>query len=114
LYVIEIFDHRNLSLSFRPFHGRVWADFVRGLLRADAAHMVRLNRSSRRFCELMEAEVALISLLFSPRCAQRSNSGLIVTASELATIHRDVIMALAAQHRLPAVYSDPYFVTAGG
>jgi hypothetical protein len=69
LYVIEIFDHRNLSLSFRPFHGRVWADFVHGLLRADAAHMVRLNRSSRRFCELMEAEVALISQLFSPRCS---------------------------------------------
>jgi hypothetical protein len=46
-----------------------WADFVRGLLRADAAHMVGLNRSSRRFCELMEAAVALISLLFSPRCS---------------------------------------------
>jgi hypothetical protein len=34
-----------------------WADFVRGLLRADAAHMVGLNRSSRRFCELMEAQL---------------------------------------------------------
>jgi ABC transporter substrate binding protein len=31
---------------------------MRGLLRADAAHMVRLNRSSRRFCELMEADIA--------------------------------------------------------
>jgi putative ABC transport system substrate-binding protein len=38
--------------------------------------------------------------------AQSSNSGLIVTASQLAMIHRDVIMALAAQHRLPAVYSE--------
>jgi len=40
-------------------------DFVRSSLQADAAHMVRLIRSSRKFCELMEP---LISLLFSPRC----------------------------------------------
>ena len=28
--------------------------------------------------------------------------------------HRDYIIRLAAQHKLPAVYYDPYFVTAGG
>jgi putative tryptophan/tyrosine transport system substrate-binding protein len=46
--------------------------------------------------------------------ASSANGGLIVTASQLATIHRDLIVGLAARHRLPAVYSDPYFVTAGG
>jgi putative tryptophan/tyrosine transport system substrate-binding protein len=43
-----------------------------------------------------------------------SNSGLIVTASPLATVHRDLIIALAARHKLPAVYFERYFVTGGG
>jgi putative ABC transport system substrate-binding protein len=46
--------------------------------------------------------------------ARSSNGGLIVTASASATRHRDLIIALAARHRLPAVYFYRYFVTAGG
>jgi putative ABC transport system substrate-binding protein len=46
--------------------------------------------------------------------ASSANGGLIVTASQLATVHRDLIVALAARYRLPAVYSDRYFVNAGG
>jgi len=46
--------------------------------------------------------------------ARSSNGGLIVTASTLATRHRDLIIALAARHRLPAVYAYRYLVTAGG
>ena len=46
--------------------------------------------------------------------ARGSNGGLIVTASPLATGHRDLIIALAARHKLPAVYCERYFVTAGG
>jgi ABC-type uncharacterized transport system substrate-binding protein len=46
--------------------------------------------------------------------ARSSNAGLIVTASTSAVIHRDLITLLAARHRLPAVYSFRYFVTAGG
>lgn len=30
------------------------------------------------------------------------------------TVHRDLIIALAARHRLPAVYAARYWVTAGG
>src|ERR1700730_16171246 len=37
--------------------------------------------------------------------ARSPNGGLIVTASALATRHRDLIIALAARHGLPAVYS---------
>jgi putative ABC transport system substrate-binding protein len=40
--------------------------------------------------------------------------GLIVTASTLALVHRDLIVALAERHRLPAVYGDRVLVTAGG
>jgi putative tryptophan/tyrosine transport system substrate-binding protein len=46
--------------------------------------------------------------------ARGSKRGLIVTSSPLALIHRDLIITLAARHKLPAVYSDHVFVTAGG
>jgi putative ABC transport system substrate-binding protein len=43
-----------------------------------------------------------------------ANGGLIVTASPLATFHRDLIITLAARHHLPAVYPFRYFATSGG
>jgi putative tryptophan/tyrosine transport system substrate-binding protein len=46
--------------------------------------------------------------------AQEPNGGLIVTGSALAQSHRDQIVALAAQHRLPAVYSSRFFIPRGG
>ena len=46
--------------------------------------------------------------------ARVSNGGLIVTASALAQRHRDLIVTLAAQHKLPAVYFQRSFVDAGG
>jgi putative ABC transport system substrate-binding protein len=46
--------------------------------------------------------------------ARESNGGLIVTASPLAAIHRILIITMAAQRRLPAVYPFPYFATSGG
>jgi putative ABC transport system substrate-binding protein len=46
--------------------------------------------------------------------ARMPNGGLIVPSSLLAQVHRKLIITLAAGHRLPAVYSDRIFVTAGG
>jgi putative ABC transport system substrate-binding protein len=46
--------------------------------------------------------------------ARGSNGGLIVTGSAMAILHRQSIIALAARHRLPAVYPGRYSVTAGG
>jgi len=46
--------------------------------------------------------------------ARSANGGLIVAAAPPATRHRDLIIALAAKHRLPAVYSAPYMTVAGG
>jgi putative ABC transport system substrate-binding protein len=46
--------------------------------------------------------------------AHRPNGGLIATASAFTTIHRELIIALAAQHQLPAVYPFRYFATDGG
>jgi putative tryptophan/tyrosine transport system substrate-binding protein len=42
------------------------------------------------------------------------NDGLLVTASPLAGVHRERIIALAARHRLPAVFAYRHFVAAGG
>jgi putative tryptophan/tyrosine transport system substrate-binding protein len=46
--------------------------------------------------------------------ARSANGGLIVTGSALATTYRDLIIGLAALHKLPAVYYERLFVTAGG
>ena len=46
--------------------------------------------------------------------ARESNGGLIVTGSSSAAVHRELIVMLAARHRLPAVYPFRYFVTSGG
>ncbi len=46
--------------------------------------------------------------------ARAPNGGLIVTASPLAQRHRDLIVTLAARHKLPAVYFDRVFAAAGG
>jgi putative tryptophan/tyrosine transport system substrate-binding protein len=46
--------------------------------------------------------------------AHESNGGLIVTASSGAIGHRELIIMLAARHRLPTVYPFRYFVTSGG
>ena len=54
----------------------------------------------------MERTIATIS--------QSTNSGLVVPGSAFAIVHRDLIVALAARHKLPAVYWDRSPVTAGG
>jgi putative tryptophan/tyrosine transport system substrate-binding protein len=46
--------------------------------------------------------------------ARSSNGGLIVAASALATVQRNLIVELAARYRLPAVYFERSFVRSGG
>src|ERR1700689_885196 len=46
--------------------------------------------------------------------AGSANVGLILTASALSALHHDLIITLAARHKLPAVYVERYFVGAGG
>jgi ABC-type uncharacterized transport system substrate-binding protein len=46
--------------------------------------------------------------------ARSPNGGLILTGSGLAVVHRNLIITLAARHKLPAVYPRRVFVTDGG
>jgi putative tryptophan/tyrosine transport system substrate-binding protein len=51
---------------------------------------------------------------FSPLFNPTGNGGLVVTASALTQVHRDLIISLAARYQLPAVYYEPELATAGG
>ena len=46
--------------------------------------------------------------------AREPNSGLIVVTGTSAIIHRELIISLAARHRMPAVYPFRYYATGGG
>jgi putative ABC transport system substrate-binding protein len=46
--------------------------------------------------------------------ARSPNGGLIATAGSATARHRDLIIALAARHKLPAIYFERNFVAAGG
>jgi putative tryptophan/tyrosine transport system substrate-binding protein len=46
--------------------------------------------------------------------ASKPNGGMIVLTSPIAPMHRDLLIALAARHRLPAVYPFLYFPRYGG
>jgi putative ABC transport system substrate-binding protein len=46
--------------------------------------------------------------------AQSANGGLILTAGALSVLHRDLIITLAARHKLPAVYQERNYAEAGG
>ena len=66
-------------------------------------------------------EVSAVSVRDAPEIeravaafARSPNGGLIVAGSALALLHRELIIALAARHKLPAVYFRRYFVTGGG
>jgi putative ABC transport system substrate-binding protein len=57
-----------------------------------------------------EAEIGRAMAAFG----RASNGGLVVTPSGAALRHRDLIVALAARHKLPAVYFERSYIAAGG
>jgi putative ABC transport system substrate-binding protein len=46
--------------------------------------------------------------------ARAPNGGLILTAGALSSVHRDLIIALAARHKLPATFQERLYAAAGG
>jgi len=54
-----------------------------------------------------EIERAIAAIASAP------NGGLILTASGMSILHHDLIIALAARYKLPAVYYERFFVAAG-
>ena len=73
-----------------------------------ASPSVAIEVSSVNIDDAGEIEQSIAAFARSP------NGGLILTGSALAILRRDLIIALAARHKLPAIYYDRYFVAAGG
>jgi len=90
---------RDASLSVGP------AQF--GVIQA-VAPSLRMEVNPINMRDAGEIERAIAAFAGSP------NGGLIVTASALAIAHRDLIVTLAAGHKLPAVYHRRVYVTNGG
>ncbi len=72
-----------------------------------AAPTLRVEVSPINVRDAGEIERAVTAFARSP------NGGLIATASALVNVHRDLIITLAARHKLPAVYPNRAFVTSG-
>jgi putative ABC transport system substrate-binding protein len=78
-----------------------------GILQAAAPALnVAVNPLNMRDAEEIERVVGSF--------ARTPNGGLILTPSGLANLHRDLIIAVAARHKLPTVYYERLFVVAGG
>ena len=75
---------------------------------ASAAPSLRMEATpvNVRDAQVIERSVAAF--------AQAPNGGLIATASALTVVHRDLIIRLAARHKLPGVYHRRHFVASGG
>jgi putative ABC transport system substrate-binding protein len=78
-----------------------------GVIQAVAPSLrVEVNAFNRRDANEIERAVTAF--------ARTPNGGLIVTGGGPALAHRDLIIMLAARHKLPAIYYDRAFVAAGG
>jgi len=73
-----------------------------------AAPLLRINVRAVNMRDASQIDQAIASFGRLP------NGGLIVTASALAVVHRELIIGLAARHKLPAVYYRRYFAATGG
>ena len=78
-----------------------------GVIQA-VAPSLRVEVSPINLRDAGEIERAIAAFAGSP------NGGLILTAGATAQLHRDLIITLAARHKLPAVYAYRHIVTAGG
>ncbi|MGA8001085.1 MAG: ABC transporter substrate-binding protein, partial [Pseudolabrys sp.] len=72
------------------------------------APSLKLEVSPVNLRDAGEIERAIATFARSP------NGGLILTGSGLSIFHHNLIIALAARHKLPAVYYERFFVTGGG
>ena len=78
-----------------------------GVIQA-VAPSLRLKVSSYNKRDTNEIERVVTAFARTP------NGGLIVTPGGPPFVNRDLIITLAARYKLPAVYFDRFFVTAGG
>jgi ABC-type uncharacterized transport system substrate-binding protein len=83
-----------------------WSDYLRAIEAGAPSLGVRISGAAVRDSAEIERTIAA--------SAREPNGGLIVGPSPAINVNRERIIALAAQHNLPAVYPFPFFVIEGG
>jgi putative ABC transport system substrate-binding protein len=83
-----------------------WVGYLRVIEAAAPSFAVQLTTVLVRNAQDIERAIDAM--------AREPNGGLIVVASAFITGHRELIISLAARHRMPAVYQFRFFVTSGG
>jgi len=82
------------------------AEYLRGVETAAPSFGVQVTRADVRSAGDIERAINDF--------AQQPNGALVVAPTAVTVLHRDLIIALAARHRLPAVYPYRYFAAGGG
>jgi ABC-type uncharacterized transport system substrate-binding protein len=100
-------DVRRIAFMFNPEAGLPYAEkFEQSIAGAASARGVELVVSPVRDGAEVDHAIA--------RVASDSGSGLIVNPDAFTTANRGLIISLASQHRLPAIYAYRYFAVDGG
>ena len=113
-----------------PSMGAKWVQLLTEIAPRTSSISVMFNPASAPFAHMflpsMETSRRSIELQVSPvssdadieqaiaAAGQRAPAGLIVLPDSFLLVHRDRIIALAAQHRVPAIYALPAFSANGG
>ena len=94
--IVVIFDPGNAS----------YAAYLEAIETAAPSFKVQVTRAGVRSADEIEQAITTF--------AQQSSGAVVVVPSVPTILHRDLIIALAARHRLPAVYPYRFFTIAGG
>ena len=98
---------RHAALLFNPQTAPYVSEYYRGPFEA-AAPAFGVRASAAIVHEMPDIEVAMAEL------AREPGGGLVVPPDNFSYVHRSMIFALAARHRLPAVYPFRFMAREGG
>jgi len=98
---------RHAALLFNPQTAPYVSEYYRGPFEA-AAPTFGVRASAAIVYEMPEIEAAMAAL------AREPGGGLVVPPDNFSYVHRSIIFALAARHRLPAVYPFRFMAREGG
>ena len=98
---------RHAALLFNPQTAPYVSEYYRGPFEA-AAPAFGVRASAAIVHEMPEIEAAMAAL------AREPGGGLVVPPDNFSYVHRSIIFALAARHRLPAVYPFRFMAREGG
>jgi len=96
----------RIALLYNPDTAPFFGFFQRSIEEAASSFAVEAITISAR--DAVEIERAIDAF------AVGSNAGVVIVPDVTTVRHRELIINLAAHHRLPTIYSFPYFATSGG